>query len=126
VVGAALRDARAGLSSIASELEERHDGLVDLVGRPPAAELPPPRLLGAFEPLLLGWRSREPILPEKAARLVVAGGIFRPFGLVEGRAAATWSLRDGEVVLEPFRRLTRAHSEALTADARDVTRFLGS
>ena len=39
--GLPLRDARAGLAAIASELEEREDGLVDLAGRPAAAEMPP-------------------------------------------------------------------------------------
>ena len=38
------------------------DGLLELIGRPPPAPLPPPRLLGAFDPILHGWRSREPIV----------------------------------------------------------------
>src|SRR3954467_13177361 len=41
--GLPLRDARAGLAAIGSELDERPDGLVDLRGRPPAAGPPPPR-----------------------------------------------------------------------------------
>jgi len=47
--GLPLRDVRAGLGAIASELVRRDDGLVDLAGRDPAPELPPPRLLGAFD-----------------------------------------------------------------------------
>ena len=43
-----------------------------------------------------------------------------------GQAAATWGLHAGEVVLEPFGRLTRAHGAALAAEAKDVTRYLGS
>jgi Winged helix DNA-binding domain len=61
--GLPLRDARAGLRAIASELRQREDGLVDLRRRPPVAALPPPRLLGSFEPVLLGWRSRELLRP---------------------------------------------------------------
>src|SRR5205823_6970818 len=38
--GLPLRDARAGLAAIASELVERDDGLVDVAGRPVPAELP--------------------------------------------------------------------------------------
>ncbi len=45
-----LRDARAGLSAIASELDQRYDGLVDL-HRTETPPLPPPRLLGPFDPL---------------------------------------------------------------------------
>jgi hypothetical protein len=54
----------------------------------------------------------------------VSGGIFRPFALVRGRAAATWSLEDGRVAIEPFARLSRADAAALEADARGVVRFL--
>jgi hypothetical protein len=121
--GLPLRDVRAGLEAIARELDQRADGLVDLSHRAPAAELPPPRLLGAFDPLLLGWRSREPILGSRQG-IVTMNGIFRPFALVSGRAAATWSMPRGEVVLEPFGRLRRADAAALEADARDVVRYL--
>ena len=123
--GLPLRDARAGLSTIASELVERQDGLVDLAGRVAPEALPPPRLLGAFDPVLLGWTSREPIVgPHEPA--LVAGGLFRPFALVRGRAAATWSLRDGEISLDPFGRLSRGDREALEDDAADVVRFLAA
>jgi hypothetical protein len=122
-VGLPLRDARAGLGAIASELVERDDGLVDLVGRPPAAELPPPRLLGAFDPVLLGWVSRQPMLASNEP-IVTVNGIFRPFALVRGRAVGTWSMRAGEVAFEPFARLTRADAAALRADARAVTSYL--
>jgi uncharacterized protein YcaQ len=121
--GLPLRDARAGLAAIASELIERENGLVDLGRREPAAELPAPRLLGPFDPLLLGWRLREPILGQHA-RLVVAGGVFRPIALVNGVAAGTWGLAGGTVELEPFARLPRAVTAALAADADDVVRYL--
>jgi Winged helix DNA-binding domain len=121
--GLPLRDARAGLAAIASELDERDHGLVHLAGRPPAAELPPPRLLGAFEPVLLGWRSREPVLGDHEDR-VVGGGLFRPIALVKGRAAATWSMPKGEVELEPLGRLTRRDAAALEAEGTEVALFL--
>ena len=87
--GLPLRDARAGLAAIASELVEREDGLVRLASIRPLPKVPPPRLLGAFDPVLLGWTSREPILggPHE---LVTTNGIFRPFAMVDGRAVATW------------------------------------
>lgn len=57
---------------------------------------------------------------------LVAGGLFRPFALVNGCAAATWSLRNGEVELEPLRPLGRRDADALAADARDLVRFLAA
>jgi len=122
--GLPLRDVRAGLKAIASELEQREDGLLDLAARPPAEDLPPPRLLGSYDPVLLGWRSREPLLgPHR--QIVTVNGVFRPFALVRGRAAGIWRLADGEVALEPFGRLTRRDAAALAAEAKDVARFLG-
>ena len=120
--GLPLRDARAGLRAIATELHECDDGLIDLKARAPAAPLPSPRLLGAFEPLILGWRS-PPILGD-AEPLIVSGGVFRPFALVRGRAVATWSIARGKVDLQPFRPLGQAEHEALATDAEDVARFL--
>ena len=122
--GLPLRDARAGLAAIASELDQDgDDGLLRLAARRRAAELPPPRLLGSFDPLLHGWTSREPVLGAHDSA-VVGGGVFRPVALVRGRAAAIWRLTGGEVVLEPFRRIARADAAALEADAADVVRFL--
>jgi Winged helix DNA-binding domain len=122
--GLPLRDARAGLTAIASQVRERADGLLELDGAVAAAELPPPRLLGAFDPLLLGWRSREAILARNES-VVTVNGLFRPFALVRGRAVATWSFAAGEVVLAPFARLRRTDERALRDDALDVARFLG-
>jgi uncharacterized protein YcaQ len=121
--GLGLRDVRAGLGAIAGELERRRDGLVDLAGRPQAAELPPPRLLGAFDPLMFGWVSREPLLGSHTG-VVTMNGIFRPIALVEGKAVATWGMPKGEVELKPFARLGRADEDALRADAGNVKRFL--
>jgi Winged helix DNA-binding domain len=122
--GLPLRDARAGLGAIAAELVEREDGLVDLAKRRPAESLPPPRLLGAFDPLLLGWTSREDIVgPQKT--LVTDNGLFRPFALVDGRAVATWGLAGGEVTIEHFGKVTKEAAGALEADAAEVLRYMG-
>lgn len=122
--GLPLRDARAGLAAIASELIERDDGLVDLAKRPPAEPLPPPRLLGAFEPVLLGWTSREEIVgPHKL--LVTINGIFRPFALVDGRAVATWRLAGGKLTIQHLGKVSKKAAAALEADAEGVLEFLG-
>lgn len=124
--GLPLRDARAGLQAIAPRLAQRPDGLADLAERPAAAPLPPPRLLGAFDPLLLGWTSRADVLGEHAdSGIVTSNGIFRPFALVRGRAAGIWSYAGGTVALEPFRALARRDAAALRRDAADVERFFG-
>ena len=123
--GVRLGDARAGLAAIAGELAMREDGLVDLASRPPAAPIPPPRLLGSFDPLLHGWASRALVVGDHAG-VVTSGGIFRPIALVGGRAAATWRLVDGAVRLSPFGRLSRGDAAALDAEAADVVRFLAS
>ena len=121
--GLGLRDARSGLTAIASELREREDGLVEIAGQGASAELPPPRLLGPFDPVLMGWTSREWLVGSHRA-VITVNGLFRPFALIDGCAVATWKMPDGEVVLEPFGRLTRKHAAALQDDARDVVRFL--
>lgn len=122
--GLPLRDARAGLAAIAAELEEREDGLVDLKKRPEPAPLPPPRLLGAYDPLLLGWTSREEVVgPHKL--LVTDNGLFRPFALVRGRAVATWNLVGGKVAIEPLDEVAETAMARLKADARKVERFFG-
>ena len=121
--GLPLRDARGGLEAIAAELDQREDGLVDLAARPPAEPLPPPRLLGAFDPLLLGWTSREEIIgPHKY--LVTDNGLFRPFALVDGRAVAVWGLAGGKVEIKPLGKLTKKAMAALERDAAAVAAFL--
>jgi hypothetical protein len=121
--GLPLRDARAGLNAIAAELDQRDDGLVDLAGRPPAEPLPAPRLLGAFDPLLLGWTSREEVIgPHKF--LVTDNGIFRPFALVDGRAVAVWRLARGKVEVEPLGKISKKASAALAEDAAEVLSYL--
>ena len=121
--GIPLRDARAGLEAISRRLVRRDDGLLELKKRRPVAALPPPRLLGAFDPLLLGWTSREEIVgPHRM--LVTNNGIFRPFALVAGRAVATWRLARGAVAIEHLERVAKQDAAALEADAREVERFM--
>jgi hypothetical protein len=123
--GIGLRDARAALQAISGRLRSRPDGLVELAS-PPAhtARMPPPRLLGSFEPLLMGWRSRADVLGEGEAR-VVSGGIFRGFAIVGGRAAAVWRFAGPGVAIEPFRALSTSQAAALDRDAAALIRFLG-
>jgi uncharacterized protein YcaQ len=123
--GLPLRDARAGLAAIASELEQREDGLVELKGRPEPAPLPPPRLLGAFDPLLLGWTSREEVVGPHEV-LVTTNGIFRPFALVEGRAVARWGLAGGKVTIEHLSKVRKKDAAALENEPQRVLEYLNA
>lgn len=120
-----LVEVRRGLAQIVRSLVDRGDGLVALRSSPAAAALPPPRLLGSFDPVLLGWVDRRPILGDHS-HLVTRNGLFRPFAMVGGRAAAGWSLTGGTVEITPFRQLRRTEQVALERDGRDVVRFLGA
>jgi hypothetical protein len=121
--GLPLRDARAGLQAIARELLSRDDQLAELkwaaVGGSPRS-----CLLDQWDPLLVGWRSRETLLGDYPRR-DSAEAHFRRFAYVRGRAAATWSLRQGVVEIDaPFARLQPVDLRALETDAADVGRFL--
>lgn len=122
--GIPLGDARTGLRALGDEVVERPDGLLDLPRRELPADLPPPRLLGPFDPLLLGWTSREDVVGRHRG-IVTTNGLFRPFALVDGRAVATWALDGGEVTLRPLERVRTADLRALEDEAREVLRFLG-
>jgi hypothetical protein len=122
--GLPLRDARAGLQAIAGELRQDQDGLLDLARRRRMAPHPPPRLLGAFEPLLLGWRSRANLVREAEAA-VISGGIFRSFVLAEGRVQGLWRVKGGQVEIELLPGANPAHQDALAAESEAIRRFLG-
>jgi hypothetical protein len=117
-----LRDARAGLQAIAAHLDQRPDGLLDVRGRP-QIPLPPPRLLGPFDPLLLGWESRRFLL-DGAPEVITDNGIIRAIALVRGRPAGTWTLRGGRVELHLWERQSRAMAGALEREAAAVEAYL--
>ena len=122
--GIGLRDARLGLARCGAI--QREEGLAELPANRLRAVrlLPPPLLLGAFDPLLLGWASRDPIVgPHR--QIVTVNGLFRPFALAGGRAVATWTIAGGQITLAPFAELDPVTRAALDTDAADVTRFLG-
>jgi hypothetical protein len=123
--GLPLGDARRGLGGIAAELRARADGLAELPTGSDPGELPAPKLLGGFDPVLLGWESRADIVGPHQ-HIVTVNGLFRPFALVVGKAAGIWSWASGAVALEPFGELTADASAALAAEASDVGRFLGA
>lgn len=123
--GLPLRDARAGLAAISKQLVEREDGLLELKKTPPPAPIPPPRLLGAYDPVLLGWTSRDEIVG-RHKMLVTDNGLFRPFAMVGGRAVATWRLAGGKVTIEHLGEVGREDAAALEVDAARVLEFMAA
>jgi Winged helix DNA-binding domain len=122
--GIPLGQARRGLEAIAAEVVAHDDGLVDLADRDRPRDLPPPRLLGSFDPLLHGWVSREPFVGEHR-HVVTTNGVFRPVALVDGRVVATWGLADGAVTIRMLEPVAETVTAALRKDAAAVLRFLG-
>jgi Winged helix DNA-binding domain len=122
--GLPLGQARRGLDAIAGEVVPCATGLVDLADRGRVAALPPPRLLGPFDPLLHGWVSREPIIGAHR-HVVTSNGLFRPVALVEGRVVASWGLAGGTLTIRPLEQIDPAALDVLHTDAAAVLRFLG-
>ncbi len=127
--GLPLRDTRAGLSAIADKLDEYPGGLVDLKDRRAVSEVwPPPRLLGPFDPLLLGWSSRDQLLDAVEAgtpqTMITANGIIKALALIDGRAAGTWTLPKGRVALKLWADVDASTAAALAADAIAVEDYL--
>ncbi|MFG3436604.1 winged helix DNA-binding domain-containing protein [Nonomuraea sp. NPDC047897] len=80
------------------------------------------RLLPAFDEYLLGWRSRDPVVPAGHARTVFpGGGILRPVVLVDGMVAGVWARRGAEVTVSPFGEIAAG---PLAAEVEDVRSFL--
>jgi hypothetical protein len=124
--GLPLRDVRLGFRGLADAIVELPGGLVDLAKKSAADPgLPPPLLLGAFDPVLLGWASRADVVRDLAG-VVTSNGVFRPFVLVGGRAVATWGMPGKRVTLKDAESLRPEVRDALDADAAAVELFLGS
>jgi hypothetical protein len=126
--GLPRRDARSGLDAIAAELTVDGEmvSLTSHAADDPEAERVPPRLLGAFDPYLLGWKSRDfAVAPEHAERVHPGGGMVRAVATVDGRAVGPWTRkrRTGAPVLELFAAVAPDDVQALRADAEDVVRF---
>jgi winged helix DNA-binding protein len=112
--------------------DERGRMLYDLPGAPrPDPDTPaPPRLLAAFDSVLLAYDSkrRARILPDRHRDAVYERRNLRikPSYLVDGLVAGTWSLevkrREATVTLQPLQRLTKAARTELVEEAERVAR----
>jgi hypothetical protein len=122
--GVGLQEARRGLAAARDEVSTVGADLFDLAGRGLSSVLPGPLLAGPFDPLLHGWASNAEILDGRSG-IVTTNGLFRPFALIDGRAAATWGLAGGRIVIRPFRSIGRHERQALQSEAHAVLAYLG-
>jgi len=127
--GLPLGTARQGLAA-AGSLEADGD-LLALPGTLDAPAPPAPRaqLLAAFDPIMLGYRRRVPLVAsEDDHHILPGGGMLRPAVLIDGLAAGTWRVsaqgRRRRVTLDWFR--LPAGSPELRAEQLSVETFLES
>ena len=99
----------------AGETSTTPDGLVDLAGRDHAPRAPVVRMLGAFDPLLLGWADRDGVLGAHR-QVVTTNGVFRPVVLVDGRVVATWGLPGGTVTVDVLGEVPPSARPSLDAE----------
>ena len=130
--GLALRDVRAGLDAIASELEEVRVGeerMLVLGGRP--ARTPRPdqlRMLGGFDTYLLGYKDRGFATGDEHRGTVSdgGGGIY-PVIVRDGVVEAGWRVsrkRGGlEISFNDPESIPRELRTAIDAEIADIARF---
>ncbi|MFC6238911.1 winged helix DNA-binding domain-containing protein [Longivirga aurantiaca] len=125
--GLPLRDARRGLAGVRG-LVDHGDGLVSLHADDDAPAVPDPVLLGPFDPLLHGWKSRALVVGDDEEGVVTSNGLFRPVALVDGVAVAVWGLAGGRLTwtVRDGHRLSSPVEQALRIDAARVVDYLGS
>ncbi len=96
--------------------------------RPPDPAVPV-RLLGHFDPYLLGYHDRDLLIdPGHARRVATGGGLLMPTVLVGGHAGGVWrhELRGGRLVVtvEPFAPLPSGTEPGIAEEVADLGRFL--
>jgi hypothetical protein len=114
--------------------DERGRAIFDLPGaaRPDPDTPAPPRLLAAFDSVLLAYdaKRRARILPDRYRDAVYERRNLRikPSYTVDGLVAGTWSLEvkgaGATVTLEPLKRLARAARAELVEEAERVARVV--
>ena len=133
--GLPLRDVRAGLEGIASEIEEMRVGeermLVPRGRRPRLPAAGNVRMLGNFDTYLLGWKDRSFSVAEEHATAVKegGGGWIRPVIVRDGVVIGGWRSKRGggriEVTLDLPGRPAAPVRQAIEAEVDDIARFEG-
>jgi hypothetical protein len=122
---------RAVFEELCGELrvfrDERGRQLFDVPDGPlPDGETPAPvRFLPEFDNTLLGHRDRTRVIADEHRPLVYqSAGWMLGAILLDGFATAAWRITDGELTIEPFRRLTKAERQALEPEADALRAWL--
>lgn len=130
--GLALRDVRAGLDGISSELEETRLGEERMVAlRGPRPRLPRPnqiRMLGGFDTYLLGYKDRGfATADEHRGTVSDGGGGIYPVIVRDGVVEAGWRIsrkRGGlEISFGDPNAIPREMRAAIDAEIADIARF---
>ncbi|GGZ71973.1 winged helix DNA-binding domain-containing protein [Streptomyces subrutilus] len=117
----------AAVAALRGELvsfrDERGRELLDLpdAPRPDPGTPAPVRFLPAFDNAVLGYHDRGRIIDDAHRGLSVAG---ERVVLVDGRVAATWTVRAGTVAVAPLHRLTPHERTAVAEQGRELAAFL--
>jgi Winged helix DNA-binding domain len=87
------------------------------------------RLLPAFDNYVIGYHTREEMIPAKYVPAAYVGGIIKPTVVVDGRITGTWRLDRSRrnqlaVRVQPFAALPPQVLRELRADVRDIAAFL--
>jgi len=101
--------------------------LLDLPDAPLADEdaPAPPRLLGMWDNLLLGWVDRGRVIPPEYRKLVMrSNGDVLPTLLVDGHVAGVWRPVDGGIEATAFAPLPPEAWEGLASEAAALAPFL--
>jgi winged helix DNA-binding protein len=92
---------------------------------PPGDTEAPVRFLPEFDNTLLAHKDRTRVITDEHRALVYIGpGLMTGTVLVDGFAGATWRVRNGELALEPFRKLTKAERAAIEPEAEALRAWL--
>lgn len=88
----------------------------------------PVRLLGEFDNLVLSHADRSRLMDDaRRPHIVTFNGQVRSLVLIDGRVQGTWKIArpkaGAELAIEPFRKLSTAEREAVTAEANAVLDF---
>ncbi len=92
---------------------------------PPDDTPAPPRLLGMWESILLAYRDRGRVVPERyRSQVIRRNGDVLPTLLVDGYVAGVWRPHEGGIEVAPFAPLSDETWTQVTEEARGMAALL--